>query len=122
MMEATTLTIGGLLLSCWFGIRAMFQSFDREALQSALRAYNQALYNNLWRMGDNAEKALKTVNLTEAQQLARGIADMSQTARHTLVAFSKEHTRFNPSYEPAWEPKPLLPEPPRSLLRWLFWI
>ena len=100
----------------------MFQSQDREALQSALRAYNQALFNNIWRMGANAEQALKSSNLTEAQQLARGIADMSQTARHVLVAFSKEHTRFIPSFEPAWEPKPLPPEPTRSLLRRLFWI
>jgi hypothetical protein len=89
-VDATSLIIGifALLLTAWFGIRSMFQSLDREALQTALRAYNQALYNNLWRMGDNAEKALEA-SPTEAQQLAKGIADMSQTARHTLVAFSK---------------------------------
>jgi hypothetical protein len=123
-MNATSLTIGliGLLVTCWFGFRSMFQSLDREALQSALRAYNQALYNNLWRMGDSAEKVLESANLTDAQRLAQGIADMSQTARHTLVAFSKEHTRFNPFYEPAWEPKPISPESERSLLRRLFCI
>ncbi len=123
-MNAFSLIIGvvALLVTCWFGLRSMFQSQDREALQAALRAYNQALFNNLWRMGGNAEQALKSPNLNEAQQLVKGVADMSQTARHTLVAFSKEHTRFVPFYEPAWEPKPLPPEPTRSLLRRLFWI
>jgi hypothetical protein len=112
----------GLLLSIWFGVRSMFQSLNSEALQTALRAYNQGLYNNRWRIGEDAERALKTSNLTEAQQLAKGAAEISQTARHTLIAFSKEHTRFIPFYEPAWEPKPLAPEPTRSLLRRLFWI
>ena len=53
-MDTTSLIVGiaALLLTCWFGIRSMFQSLDREALQSALRAYNQALYNNLWRVVD----------------------------------------------------------------------
>jgi len=121
-MDVTSLiiTIVAFLVTCWFGIRSMFQSQDREALQSALRAYNQALFNNLWRMGDSAEQALKSPNLTEAQQFAKGIADMSQTARHTLIPFSREHTRFILYYEPAWEPKPLPPEPKRSLSRRLF--
>jgi hypothetical protein len=116
------ITIASLLLSVWFGLRSMFQSQDREALQTALRAYNQALYNNLWRIGDNSDRALKANNLAEAQQLARGIADISHTARNMLIAFSKEHTRFNPSYERAWEPNPLGPEPKPSRLRGMFWI
>jgi hypothetical protein len=123
-MNAIGLVIGvvALLVTCWFGMRSMFQAQDREALESALRAYNQALFNNLWRIGANAEQALKSSNLVEIQQLARGIADMSQTARHTLVSFSKEHTRSIPSFEPAWDPKAPPPEPTRSLLRRLFWI
>jgi hypothetical protein len=121
-MNTTSLAIGiiGLLLTFWFGLRSMFQSLDREALQCALRAYNQAIFNNLWRIGDNAEKALKATSLTEAQQLAKGIADMSQTARHTLVAFGREHAHFIPCFEPAWEPKPLSSEPERSRLRKVF--
>ena len=116
------LAVVGGLGTFWFGIRSMFQSLDREALQTALRAYNQAIYNNVWRMGDRAERVLKSDNLIEAQQLAQGIADMSQTARHTLIAFSKEHTRFVPYYEPAWEPVALSPEPAPSFIRRLFCI
>ncbi len=51
--------IVGVAGTFYFGIRSMFQSSDFETLQRALRAYNQALYNNLWRMGENAEQALK---------------------------------------------------------------
>lgn len=114
--------VAGLLLSVWFGLRSMFQSQDREALQVALRAYNQALYNNLWRVGEDAERALKAADLCEAQQLAKGAAEISQSARHMVVAFSKEHSRFVPSLEHAWQPSPLPPEPPRSSVRRLFWI
>jgi hypothetical protein len=116
------LEIFGLVLSAWFGIRSMFQSLDREALQTALRAYNQGIYNNLWRMGANAETVTTTENLAQAQRLAQGIADMSQTARQTLIAFSREHARFIPLQEAAWDPNPLGPEPKRSPLRWLFGI
>jgi hypothetical protein len=112
--------ISGVVGTFYFGIRSMFQSSDFEALQRALRANSQGLYNNLWRIGGNAEDALKTVDLVKAQQLARGIADMSQTARHTLVAFSKEHAHFSPFYEPAWEPKPVSPEAQRSWRRLFF--
>ena len=37
-----------------------------------------------------------------------------------LVAFSKEHAHFSPSYEPAWEPKPVSAEVPRSSWRRFF--
>jgi hypothetical protein len=80
-------------------------------LQVALRAYNQGLYNNLWRIGGNAEEAVKTNAPEQAKLLAKGIADMSQTARHTLVAFGTEHALQKPFYEPAWDPKPLAPAP-----------
>jgi hypothetical protein len=112
----------GLAGTFYFGIRSMFQSSDFEALQHALRAYNQGIYNNLWRMGENADLALKTSSLTEAQQLCRGIADMTHTSRHTLVAFSKEHGQFCPVYESAWEPKPLTPQSTRSWWRKVFWL
>lgn len=117
-----TITIISLLVALWFGVRSMFQSQDLEALQTALRAYNQGLFNNIWRMGANAEDALKAADLAEAQQLARGIADMSQTTRHTLIAFSREHARFVPRQEAAWNPLPLEAERPRSLWRKLFRI
>jgi hypothetical protein len=121
-LEIIGITIGffGLLGTLYFGIRSMFQSSDFEALQRALRANSQGLFNNLWRIGANAEDALKTDDMIKAQQFARGISDISQTARHTLVAFSKEHAHFSPSYEPAWEPKPVSPEAPRSSWRRLF--
>ena len=116
----TLLSVLGLSGTFYFGIRSLFQSSDFEMIQRSLRAYNQALYNNLWRMGDHAEQVLKATDLAEAQQLSRGIADMSQNARHMLVAFSKEHTQFIPSYEPAWEPTPLAAEPPRPWWRKFF--
>jgi hypothetical protein len=96
MSSLDVIGLFGVLGTFYFGIRSMFQSSDYEALQRAVRANSQGLFNNIWRMGANAEQALKAVDLTEAQQLARGVADMSQTARHTLVAFSKEHARFLP--------------------------
>jgi hypothetical protein len=108
------------ILSLWLGVRSMFQSQYLEGLQTALRSYNQGLYNSLWRIGDNADRALKADNLTEAQQLARGIADMSHTARNMVIAFSREHARFIPEYEAAWSPNPLGPEPERSGWRKLF--
>lgn len=106
--------VGGVLLTVWFGLRSMFQTQYLEGLEKALRAYNQGMYNNLWRIGEGAERALKVGSLVEAQQFAKGVAEISQTARHTLLAFSKEHTRFVPFHEPAWEPAPLVPEPPRN--------
>lgn len=106
--------VGGVLLTVWFGLRSMFQTQYLESLEKALRAYNQGMYNNLWRVGEGAERALKAGSLVEAQQFAKGVAEISQTARHTLLAFSKEHTRFVPFHEPAWEPAPLAPEPPRN--------
>lgn len=101
--------ISGVVGTFYFGIRSMLQSGDFESLQRALRAYNQGLFNNLWRIGGNAEQTLKTANLEEAKLLAKGIADMSQTARHTLIAFGAEHALMKPFYEPAWEPVPLAP-------------
>jgi len=62
------LSVGLGLLSAWFGLRSMFQSQYLETLQSALRAYNQALFNSLWRIGDNADRALKADDLAGAQQ------------------------------------------------------
>jgi hypothetical protein len=120
MSSLDVIGLFGVLGTFYFGIRSMFQSSDYEALQRAVRANSQGLFNNIWRMGANAEQALKAVDLTEAQQLARGVADMSQTARHTLVAFSKEHARFCPSFEPAWEPKPVSTAVERSWWRRLF--
>jgi hypothetical protein len=112
----------GVLGTFYFGIRSMFQSSDFESLQRAVRANSQGLFNNLWRMGANAEGVLKAADLNAAKQLAQGVGDMSQTARHTLVAFSKEHARFCPSYEPAWKPEPLPAEPAKSWWRRLFWL
>jgi hypothetical protein len=86
---------------------SLVQARDHRALQTALRAYNQGLYNNIWRMGGNAEQALKTESLEEAKLLSKGVADMSQTARHILVAFAREHTGVTPFQDPAWDPLPV---------------
>ncbi len=124
MVNVVSVAIGifGLLLALWFGIRSLFQSQDLEALQKATRAYNQGLFNNIWRMGANAENALKAPTEAAARELVRGIADMSQTARQVLIAFSREHTRFVPYQDEAWQPRSLEPEPPKKLWRRLFRI
>jgi hypothetical protein len=114
--------IAGLFLALYFGVRSLFQQSDLEALQRTLRAYHQAMYNNLWRMGQNSEALLNAEDLNEARQLARGIGDMSQAARHWVVAFSKEQVRFTPSYEPAWEPKEPAPLERKPLWRRLFFM
>jgi hypothetical protein len=102
MFSLDIIGVVGVASGFYFGIRSMFQSRDFDALQRALRANSQGLYNNLAHMGASAERALKTEDLNEAKRLAQGLADMSQTARHMLVAFSKEHARFSPFHEPAW--------------------
>jgi hypothetical protein len=114
----------GVFGTFYFGIRSMFQSSDFESLQRAVRANVQGLYNNIWRMGSNAEEALRADDLNEARHLARGVADMSQTARHTLIAFSKEHAHFVPFPEAAWKPEPLPDDAMKrkSLWRRLFWL
>ena len=112
----------GLLLAAYFGIRSLFQSSDMEALQRALRAYNQAMFNNLWRMGQSGEVILKSDELKEAQQHAAGISEMTQAARHLVIAFSKEQAQFAPYYEPAWEPKALPPQEPKPFLRRIFFV
>jgi hypothetical protein len=99
----------GVAGTFYFGVRSLLQSEELESLRIALRAYNQGLYNNLWRMGGHAEEALKVKTFEEAKLLSQGIADMSQTARHTLVAFGEEHALKKPYYEPAWNPVPLPP-------------
>ena len=53
----------------------MFQTQYLESLETALRAYNQGMYNNLWRIGEGAERALKMDSLVEAQQFAKGVAE-----------------------------------------------
>jgi hypothetical protein len=112
MINIASLVIGiaGVLMGFWFGVRSMFQSQDLEALQTAVRAYNQGLFNNVWRMGANAESALKAAKEAEARELIRGVADMSQTARHVMIAFSREHSQLIPYKDEAWESHPRPPE------------
>jgi hypothetical protein len=100
----------GLLLTAYFGLRSLFQTQDFESLQESLRAYHQAMYNNLWRIGEDSERGLKASDWSEAREFAKAAAEISQTARHTLIAFSKEHSRFVPFYEPAWQPTPDQPD------------
>jgi len=113
----TFLGIVGVMIGLYFGVRSMFQAQDLEALQTALRAYNQGLFNNVWRMGANAENALKAPTPVEARELMRGVADMSQTARHIMIAFSNQHSRFLLYKDEAWEPRPL----PTGHLKKAFW-
>jgi hypothetical protein len=111
----------GVLLAAYFGIRSLFQSSDMEALQRALRAYNQAMFNNLTRIGGRGEEILKLDelkdDLKEAKRFATGITEMTQAARHWVNAFSREQAQFVPSYEAAWEPKELPPQAPKRFLR-----
>lgn len=113
--------IGGLL-AIYFGIRSLFQDSDMEALQRALRAYNQAMYNNLYRMGQRGEAILQVNELKDAHQGAAGISEITQAARHWVVAFSKEHAQFVPFFEPAWKPKPLPAQEPQAFWRRIFFV
>jgi len=113
-------TVIGLLLTVYFGLRSLFQAQDFESLQTSLRAYHQAMFNNLWRIGEDCERGLKASEWPEAREFTKAAAEISQTARHTLISFSKEHSRFVPSYEPAWQPTPLAPEPRRNFVRKFF--
>jgi hypothetical protein len=103
--------VAGVVGIFYFGVRSLLQSGDLESLQRAIRAYNQGLFNNIWRMGGNAEQALQATTLEKAKLFAKGMADMSQTARHTLVACGAERVLMKPFYEPAWRPEPLPPAP-----------
>lgn len=100
-------TAAGMVLTLVFGIVSLLQTWTIKSLRQSLRAYNQGMYNNLWRIGGNAETALKTNSTDEARELMRGIADMSQTARHTLIAFGREHAKAVPFEEKAWAPAPV---------------
>ena len=124
VLDVVSLIVGifGIIVGVYFGLRSMFQSQDIEALQTAVRALSQGMFNNIWRMGANAENAEKASDWAAALRLVRGIADMSQTARQTLIAFSREHTGFCPSQEDGWKPLPVGPPRQRTLLRKIFAI
>jgi hypothetical protein len=74
-----------------------------------------AMTNNLWRIGDSADHARDATSLPEAQSFGRGMGDMSHTTRNLIIAFSREHIGFKPSYEKAWFPGEL-PKPKRKAL------
>ena len=103
--------VAGVALALWFGVRSMFQAQDVEALEKAVRGLCQGMFNNIWRMGSNAESALKVPSEAGSRELVRGIADMSQTARQVLIAFGREHLQCVPFKEEAWEARELPPQP-----------
>jgi hypothetical protein len=99
----------GILVAAYFGLRSMFQSSDMEALQRAVRANNQAMFNILWRIATQCNVLLRRDDLTvETKQFATGINEATIAARSSLVAFSREHAQFIPIFELAWAPKGLL--------------
>jgi hypothetical protein len=115
-MDLASLILGvvGVLLAFYFGIRSLLQSQNLEGLQEALKAYNQGVYNDVWRIGHVAGAASESDDLEATHQMTHSIGEMSHLIRHHVVAFSNRHTGFTPSYQSAWDPKPLPLEPPRG--------
>lgn len=118
------LGIVGLLVAAYFGVRSMFQSSDMEALQRAVRANNQAMYNILWRIANQSNVLLRRDDLTvETKQFATGVNEATIAARSSLIAFSREHAQFIPSFELAWEPREFaLEERSRPFWRRVFFL
>lgn len=110
----------GVLLSLYFALRAEFQASDFRDLLKTSRAIIQSIFNALWRMGDNADRALEARSLPEAQAFARGIGDMSHVARNMVISFSQEKIGFTPFYEKASEPSMIQEDEPRGWLREFF--
>jgi hypothetical protein len=114
------LAVFGVILAVYFGIRSILQSQEMETMKRALRATNQAAFNNLWRMGALVDDLLKSDDLHVAKQFASDINGMSQSGRHWIISTSKEQVLFRPFFEPAWEPEPLAPQKPKSFWRNVF--
>lgn len=82
------LGIVGLLVAAYFGVRSMFQSSDMEALQRAVRANNQAMYNILWRIANQSNVLLRRDDLTvETKQFATGVNEATIAARSSLITY-----------------------------------
>jgi hypothetical protein len=110
----------GIFLAVYFGVRSILQSQEMETMKRALRATNQAAFNNLWRMGALADDLLKSDDLHVAKQFASDINGMSQSGRQWITSTSKEQVLFKPFFEPAWKPEPLAPQKPKSFWRKAF--
>jgi hypothetical protein len=106
----------GLWLTLVFGVISLFQTLSIHSLRQAIRAYNQGMYNSIFRMGANAEEALKSNNADQVRRLTQGVVDMSQTARLTLVGFGRVHANAVPFKEHGWQPVPM----PPSLMQRIF--
>jgi hypothetical protein len=91
-------------------------------MKRALRATNQAAFNNLWRMGALADDLLKSEDLHVAKQFASDINGMSQSGRHWIISTSKEQVLFQPFFEPVWNPEPLLQKRPKSFWKHVFFL
>jgi hypothetical protein len=102
-------SIAGFLGTVFFGLLSAYQSIERREQKRALRVHTQAMYNNLWRMGADSEALLKADDLNEAKRIAARISEISQAARNWVISLGKEYAEFAPYYEPAWQPKELLP-------------
>lgn len=103
------LSIVGLCGTFGFGFLSLVQFISRRELQRALTAHVQAMFNDFYRIGSRAGAIQKANDLEEAKRIASGIDEATQTARHSVVPFSKVHARFVPYLEHAWEPKELPP-------------
>lgn len=112
----------GVILAVYFGVRSILQSQEMETMKRALRANNQAAFNNLWLVGALADNLLKSDDLHVVKQFASQINGISHSGRHWIVSTSKEQVLFKPFLEPAWKPEPLPPQRPKSFWKHVFFL
>lgn len=121
MDVGSLLGIVGVFVGIYFGVRSVFQSSDIESLQRAQRANTQAMYNHFWRIATISTRVGRRDE--EDRQIAIAMNEITIAARTQLIAFSREHTLFIPTFEAPWEPIEIPPlERPRPLWRRLFFL
>jgi hypothetical protein len=86
---------------------SVFQEIRRHEQRRAFGAYSQSMFNQLRRIGANAEGVPRKDDLAEAKQDATAINEHRQGLMNDVIAFSREYAGFIPFAEDPWQPKPL---------------
>jgi hypothetical protein len=108
-MDALGIIVGilGIVVALYFGVRSMFQSSDMEALQTALRANSQAVYNHMGRMGASAQELKSAADLQKARELRQASTRCRRPPR-TPLSLSAENTHTSrPTVNPHGNPNRL---------------
>jgi hypothetical protein len=106
----------GIALSLLFGVISLHQGSELKFLKKAVRAHTQADYNYWWKVGyelDELQKSVVGGNIDAATVLRRSAAAnaLSHSGRSLAMSIAEEYADFKPTYEPAWQPKPLPHKP-----------